>query len=158
MKGSGKELGELPPVECTYSDCGKHFAMEKEMKKHKVVDPAHDYCKKCDVDCADWEALVQHKIDAMSPWLEGKMTEYVKNAPRDEIGEVKIPSPKHIVCEFCGIDFRSFGGRKMHRSQVSRGSRSGCHDCADIHGNRIIRPTSQSPARAVELISSAPPR
>jgi hypothetical protein len=31
----------------------------------------------------------------------------------------KDEQPNHIVCEFCGEDFKSFGGRKRHRDQVS---------------------------------------
>lgn len=77
------------------------------MKSHKKHDPEHYYCKKCDVDCADWEALTQHKVDAMAPWLDER------HRPPKEV------LPKHIVCEFCGQDFNSFGGRKGHRRQVS---------------------------------------
>lgn len=27
--------------------------------------------------------------------------------------------PKHIVCEFCGQEYKTFGARRMHREQVS---------------------------------------
>lgn len=101
-------VAELDPVRkfpCTYPDCAKSFASLKEMKLHKQLDPDHDYCKKCDVDCASWVDLTGHKVAAMAPFLEGQMKD------SDE-------SPKHIVCEFCGQDFKSFGGRKRHREQV----------------------------------------
>lgn len=94
-------------VKCTYGDCSKRFATEKEMKRHKVDATEHFYCKKCNVDCVDWDEFVRHKVDAMWPWLDGRM--------RDN----KDESPKHIVCEFCGQDFKSFGGRKLHREQAS---------------------------------------
>ena len=94
-------------VQCTYPDCTKYFETEKEMKRHKLDEPEHNYCKKCDVDCKDWEHLTQHKVEAMLPWLDGRMKHN-----HDE-------SPMHIVCEFCGIDFKSFGGRKKHRETVS---------------------------------------
>lgn len=97
-------------VKCTYSDCSKYFETEKLMKAHKLAEPEHNYCKKCNVDCKDWEHLTLHKVAAMQPFLDGKM----KDNP-DEL-------PKHIVCEFCGIDFKSFGGRKLHREQVSNHS------------------------------------
>ena len=94
-------------VKCTYPDCMKYFKTEKEMKGHKLLEPEHNYCKKCNVDCKDWEDLIQHKVMAMTPFLEGRMKHN-----EDE-------NPKHIVCEFCGVDFKSFGGRKRHREQVS---------------------------------------
>ncbi|KAK5167591.1 uncharacterized protein LTR77_007290 [Saxophila tyrrhenica] len=92
-------------VKCTYDDCMKHFETEKLMKKHKKDDPEHCYCKRCDVDCIDWEDLTLHKVKAMQPWLEGKM----KDSPGEQ--------PDHIECEFCGEDFKSFGGRRKHRDQ-----------------------------------------
>ena len=98
-------------VQCTYEDCSKWFETEKLMKKHKKDDPAHAYCKRCDVDCLDWEDLTRHKAELMQPWLEGKM----KDRGPDE-------HPVHITCEFCGEDFKSFGGRKLHREQVSQSS------------------------------------
>ena len=93
-------------VKCTYGDCMMHFPTEKEMKRHKRDSPDHHYCKKCDVDCESWEALTKHKVDAMWPWLDGRM-----KGNKDE-------QPQHIVCEFCGADFKSFGGRKRHRDHV----------------------------------------
>lgn len=105
--GKTDEIGQLKPIKCTYKDCQKRFDSEKEMKYHKLAEPNHNYCKKCNADCEDWEDLTQHKVEAMTPFLDGGM----KHNP-DE-------SPKHIVCEFCGMDFKSFGGRKRHREQVS---------------------------------------
>nr|POF14090.1 hypothetical protein CFP56_03114 [Quercus suber] len=119
MKGSAMDNGELPPVKCTYPQCHQHFATEKDMKKHKQDNPEHSYCRKCNMDCEDWEALLQHKIDAMSPWLEGKMMQYARDTAAAEDDKNNLPAPKHIVCEFCGADFKSFGGRKRHRAQVS---------------------------------------
>lgn len=100
------EMGQLKPVKCTYGHCSMRFDTEREMKYHKKNDPEHFYCKRCNVDCVDFEDLTQHKVDMMRPWLE-KQTR-----PAGE-------SPQHIVCEFCGKDFKSFGGRKLHREQVS---------------------------------------
>lgn len=96
-----ESTGSLPKIKCTYANCQKRFDTIKEMKRHKTNAPEHDYCKKCDVDCEDWDALVQHKVDAMAPFLDR----------RQEPGA----TPKHIVCEFCGQNFESFGGRKLHR-------------------------------------------
>jgi len=105
MEGSGQEIGQLPSVNCTYSDCDKRFKTEKDMKRHKLHAPEHDYCKKCDVDCEDWADLTQHKATMMAEYI------YDRNRDEDE-------SPKHITCEFCGEDFKSFGGRKAHRTQM----------------------------------------
>lgn len=99
-------LDPLKRWTCTYTDCYKSFATEKEMKYHKLEEPTHFYCKKCDVDCEDWAALTEHKVDSMAPWLE-------KKSRRPE------GAPKHIVCEFCGMDFKSMGGRELHRARVS---------------------------------------
>ena len=87
----------MKPIKCTYTDCSKRFDTEKEMKYHKKTDTEHFYCKKCDVDCEDWNHLKAHKVATMAPWVEGHMSDN-----KDE-------SPKHIVCEFCGMDFKSFG-------------------------------------------------
>ena len=105
--GHKDDIGQLKRIRCTYSTCMKHFDTEKEMKRHKDHDPEHFYCKKCDVDCEDDIELKLHKVAAMAPWVEGRM-----KGNKEE-------SPKHIVCEFCGRDFQSFGGRKLHREQVS---------------------------------------
>lgn len=91
------------PFKCTLDWCQHRFETEKEMKIHKKYAEDHYYCKKCNVDCADWEDLTAHKVDAMAPHLEKR------------IKGVTIP---HIVCEFCGQDFESFGGRKTHRAQA----------------------------------------
>nr|OQO27401.1 hypothetical protein B0A51_05037 [Rachicladosporium sp. CCFEE 5018] len=95
-------------IRCTYRSCTFTFATTNDMKAHKLTDPAHHYCKKCDTDCLDWSDLTQHKIDAMAPWLE-----LHKDHP-----DIYNSNPKHIVCEFCGEDFKSFGGRKEHRKMM----------------------------------------
>lgn len=97
---------ESHKIKCTKPDCEMLFTTEKEMKNHKKYDPEHFYCKRCNVDCEDWETLTKHKVDVMAPWLEGRI-----KPSEDE-------KPEHIVCEFCGEDFKSFGGRKLHRKQV----------------------------------------
>lgn len=106
MANCSEMMSDKLNVQCTYPECSKWFATEKEMKRHKKDDPDHYYCKRCNLDCLDWDDLVAHKVEKMAPWLEGKMT--------PDSGE----SPLHIVCEFCGEDFKSFGGRKAHREQV----------------------------------------
>ncbi|KYG41345.1 hypothetical protein M433DRAFT_8022 [Acidomyces richmondensis BFW] len=106
IEGPGKEVGELPPIECTKADCHQRFHTVKDMKRHKVNDPDHFYCKKCNVDCKDWVALTQHKVSVMAPWLDPRAKH-----PDDERG------PLHITCEFCGMDFQSFGGRRSHRER-----------------------------------------
>lgn len=104
LKGSGAEVGQLKQFECTYQNCQKRFDSVKQMKGHKLSAPEHDYCKKCDLDCDSWEDLTQHKVSLMSEWMHNR-------------SQSKDESPKHITCEFCGEDFKSFGGRKKHRTQ-----------------------------------------
>ncbi|QIW94631.1 hypothetical protein AMS68_000149 [Peltaster fructicola] len=53
----------------------------------------------CRIDCESWEDLTKHKSDLMAPFLSGEMK----------------GKPEHIVCEFCGAEFNTFGGRKGHR-------------------------------------------
>lgn len=112
-------LEPLRAVPCTYPDCARSFDTLKKMKQHKVEDPAHFYCKKCDVDCESWVALTQHKVDSMVPYLH-------HGEARD-----KDAGATHIVCEFCGEEFNSFGGRKLHRQRDHRAAQRivcpGCH-------------------------------
>ncbi|KAF2863258.1 hypothetical protein K470DRAFT_211469 [Piedraia hortae CBS 480.64] len=108
--GSGDAQGNdvVGSFQCTYTDCGEVFPTLKEMKTHKVKNLDHFYCKKCDVDCDSWEDLKQHKVRAMTPYLDS-----INRDPNDL-------RPPHITCEFCGMDFRSFGGRRIHREQMHK--------------------------------------
>lgn len=99
-------LQPIKAVPCNIEGCFQSFDDEKAMKRHKRDDPTHFYCKKCDVDCKDWESLVEHKVEGMAPWVECR-------ADRRPEG-----NPPHIVCEFCGEDFKSMGGRLQHREHV----------------------------------------
>ncbi|EME47889.1 hypothetical protein DOTSEDRAFT_69724 [Dothistroma septosporum NZE10] len=119
-------------VKCDYPylECDKLFKTEKEMKQHKHKEPDHFYCSKCEkldnkkrddgikagityppkkpaqFDFEDWDAFSVHKVDAMAPFVEGRQK------PTDD------NPPPHITCEFCGEDFKSFGGRKRHRADM----------------------------------------
>ncbi len=73
---------------CSYAECSMGFGKLFELKEHKEEE--HDWCRKCDVDCEDWDDLVQHKIS----------------------------SPRHIACQFCGEDFKSEAGKDRHERQV----------------------------------------
>ena len=97
------QVGSIP---CTKPGCLQRFATSKEMKAHKKHDPEHFYCRRCDVDCEDWNDFTKHKVDAMMPYLE-------------KIVRARDVPPAHVVCELCGMDFETFGGRKLHRAQVS---------------------------------------
>ncbi|KAI6881175.1 hypothetical protein KC360_g6803 [Hortaea werneckii] len=122
VHGSGQEVGQNPLIKCTYPTCEKTFDCQKDMKRHKLSDPDHDYCKKCDVDCDSYDDLTQHKVSMMAEFWADK-----DRKPGD--------SPAHITCEFCGMDFKSFGGRKKHREQFHPADQSvycpakddGCH-------------------------------
>jgi hypothetical protein len=79
-------------VSCTVVGCKALFNSVKDMKKHKVISPDHDYCSKCDEDFEDEERFLLHKIK----------------------------SDRHIACVVCGVEFRSEGGCNAHIQQVSR--------------------------------------
>ena len=76
-------------VPCTYEDCTRGFTKEVDMKRHKDED--HEWCRLCNVDCTDDEALLEHKVQ----------------------------SEMHICCDICGEDFRSEKGKERHMRQVS---------------------------------------
>jgi hypothetical protein len=86
-----KQAVEEPVVWCTYPECDLTFTTEKQMKKHKVLDPDHNYCRRCDEDFDDELGLHLHKAR----------------------------SSRHIVCVLCGDEFKSEGGRDIHTAQVS---------------------------------------
>ncbi len=81
------------PYACTFPDCKRVFKSLGLLKQHKASDDAgHDYCKVCDLDFEDDDALHMHKIG----------------------------SEKHICCEVCSEDFSSESGRDRHMRQVRR--------------------------------------
>ncbi|KAK0929333.1 hypothetical protein LTR91_010101 [Friedmanniomyces endolithicus] len=116
-------------VACTYQKCQQRFVSTEEMQRHKKQAPEHDYCKKCDVDCADWEELLQHKVSVMDDFFRH----------RHSLG----PDAKcaHITFEFCGEDFKSFGGRRGHRDQMHPADQeircSGCEALFTRAGNFV---------------------
>ena len=81
-------------VKCTYADCMKTFPTEKDMRRHKINAPEHEYCNRCNTDCEDFKHLLRHKAI----------------------------SRRHIACAICGEDFRSAGGREIHVQQVCTSS------------------------------------
>ncbi len=85
---SAKSAKHDSKVPCTYEDCTRGFTKETDMKRHKDED--HEWCRLCNVDCADDEALLEHKVQ----------------------------SEKHICCDICGEDFRSENGKERHMRQV----------------------------------------
>lgn len=85
---SAKSAKQDSKVPCTYEDCTRGFTKETDMKRHKDED--HEWCRLCNVDCADDEALLEHKVQ----------------------------SEKHICCDICGEDFRSETGKERHMRQV----------------------------------------
>lgn len=108
---------EKPRVKCTYAGCDETWSDEKAMKRHKdtmtkdkanTPDLVHWYCKRCDFDGMDYDDLLQHKLDAMAPFLY------------NDCNKIDGKGPDHIVCEFCGEDFKCGGGRLLHRKKVRR--------------------------------------
>lgn len=73
---------------CPYKDCDRGFAKLGNLLEHKMNE--HDYCKVCNEDFEDYDALHQHKI----------------------------VSDRHITCTVCSLDFRSEMGRDSHYTQM----------------------------------------
>ncbi|KAL9624086.1 MAG: hypothetical protein Q9160_001608 [Pyrenula sp. 1 TL-2023] len=49
-------------ISCTFTDCIRRFSSEKEMIRHKVDDPDHEYCKRCKLDFDTEEEMFMHVI------------------------------------------------------------------------------------------------
>ena len=49
-------------TKCSFENCYKHFESRVSMIKHKMKDPMHSYCKKCDHDAKDDTELLIHQI------------------------------------------------------------------------------------------------
>ena len=87
---AAKSAKKDAPFPCSYDDCSMGFKDINALRKHKYED--HDgWCKLCDVDTEGYEAFLEHKKESM----------------------------RHIVCVWCGKDFRSESGRDYHERQVS---------------------------------------
>ncbi|KAL9024357.1 MAG: hypothetical protein Q9196_006575, partial [Gyalolechia fulgens] len=73
---------------CPYTGCERGFGKLSDLLEHKLGE--HDYCKICDEDFEDFDALHDHKI----------------------------ASDRHITCTVCSLDFKSEMGRDRHYSQM----------------------------------------
>ncbi|KAL8748439.1 MAG: hypothetical protein Q9184_007302 [Pyrenodesmia sp. 2 TL-2023] len=82
--GSASQSATFP---CPYEDCKRGFRSLKDLRQHKLDE--HDYCKVCDEDFDDFDALHKHKI----------------------------VSERHITCTVCSVDFKSEMGRDRHHIQ-----------------------------------------
>lgn len=86
MAKSAKSDAEFP---CTYKDCDRGFAVKSALITHKSKE--HEgYCKRCDFDTPDDDALLAHRIQ----------------------------SARHICCNVCGKEFRGSGARDEHQFKV----------------------------------------
>ncbi|GAB7345675.1 hypothetical protein MBLNU457_3958t2 [Dothideomycetes sp. NU457] len=97
-------------VACTYKWCDETFDTEKAMKEHKTGAKGHYYCKRCDYTATSWETLLEHKVEQMQPYLFGIKT----LTKEDKKNGIRI---MHIVCEFCGEEFKTWTSREKHRLQ-----------------------------------------
>lgn len=103
-------LDPLKEYKCTYPDCAHSYDTWYEMKQHvkdKTIHPG--YCDVCKFHGTDSEDLRYHKIQEMSAAF----------ASPDLDGCKRKKVFKHVVCEFCGMDFGSLGGRELHQRRVS---------------------------------------
>ncbi|KAH8429479.1 putative C2H2 finger domain protein [Aspergillus melleus] len=91
-------------VPCTFPGCSLIFDSPNEMIRHKILEPYHEYCKRCYEDFPDEERLLIHKMR----------------------------SSKHIVCPICGSEYRSEGGRDAHIRQEHQAKQSiTCRGCKE---------------------------
>lgn len=101
-----KEPPTIGAVKCTYTDCSNTQDNDYLMMKHKYTEHQF-YCKRCDYDATSWDEELDHRVTTMIPCLyyppEKGFTRHFK----------------HIVCEFCGEEFKSLSGRKLHQKKVS---------------------------------------
>ncbi|KAL2819196.1 hypothetical protein BJX63DRAFT_428847 [Aspergillus granulosus] len=99
-------MAEHQPAErvcCTFPECKFEFNSVAAMKRHKTLEPDHEYCTKCDLDFKSEEQMLIHMIK----------------------------SKAHIVCPICGIEFRSEGGRDAHIRQFHRTAQDlSCPGCS----------------------------
>lgn len=49
-------------VRCGFSGCNRFFSSEKELVRHKVRDPDHEYCPRCNLDFDTEEEMFIHLI------------------------------------------------------------------------------------------------
>jgi hypothetical protein len=86
-------LERIKAFKCTYEDCDMSFDTEREMKRHKRTDDAHDYCHKCDLDCEDPDAYAYHKI---------------------------LEPDNHLKsCRTCGEEYHTDSGLRRHTERAS---------------------------------------
>ncbi|PGH03644.1 hypothetical protein GX51_03908 [Blastomyces parvus] len=91
-----------PRIVCTFENCNRTFATQKELRKHKIEFSDHEYCARCDLDFEDERELFAHKLE----------------------------SNKHIACPSCGEEFKSEGGKNTHFAQFHRANQEMvCHFC-----------------------------
>ena len=50
-------------IKCSYEDCYRTFKSQELMIQHKIKEPAHEYCKRCDVDCEDDMEYLIHQMN-----------------------------------------------------------------------------------------------
>ncbi|KGM92746.1 uncharacterized protein PADG_11204 [Paracoccidioides brasiliensis Pb18] len=78
-----------PKFKCTFNMCNRSFDTQKQVRKHKMESPDHEYCTRCDLDFEGEKELLAHKLE----------------------------SNRHIVCPVCGEEFKSDGGKNTHFAQ-----------------------------------------
>ncbi|EXJ55499.1 hypothetical protein A1O7_08426 [Cladophialophora yegresii CBS 114405] len=113
-------------IKCTYEDCFRHFDDQQSMIRHKVKDPAHSYCKICDVDCADDMYFFIHQL----------------------------ASPNHICCPICALEFKSTSARDTHVSSQHRASSNiECAGCQEQFnsGNALMRHIEQDECQVISI-------
>ena len=75
---------------CSYDNCSMGFGTKNDLDEHKYTE--HEgWCKTCDIDTENDEALLAHKMSSL----------------------------KHICCQFCGKDFHGEAARNNHELRVS---------------------------------------
>ncbi|KAL8788032.1 MAG: hypothetical protein Q9195_007498 [Heterodermia aff. obscurata] len=110
---------------CTYESCGRRFDNQKSLIIHK--DKEHDYCRVCDEDFKDDEALHFHKMQ----------------------------SEKHVVCNICGVEFKSEPGRDRHAKQMHAATQNvQCRGCSKVFakGSGLLLHFEQNACKPLQSI------
>ncbi|TKA73067.1 hypothetical protein B0A49_02150 [Cryomyces minteri] len=117
----------LKAVKCSYENCFSSFDTVEGMQDHKLEDPKHDYCDKCDVDCKDWEDFVEHKAEWTARALKtnSKLKLKMHQAEQD------------VACKYCDRIFVRAAGL-MHHYESGQCKKVSAKDFANVRHHKTF--------------------
>ncbi|KPI38527.1 uncharacterized protein AB675_4291 [Cyphellophora attinorum] len=109
-------LDEPDVFKCTFENCDKVFENAKDLRRHKVNDINHHYCKKCDLDFASDTQHIIHRIATPSKHITCPLcaTDFKVRAGLDRHCEVMHPTQQQINCIACKGVFGSMASMMDH--------------------------------------------